>query len=697
MPKILKAARPFKMSLSLSVLKHLGLNLYSNVPAVLSEVVANSWDADAQNVWITLDADRDTIVIEDDGHGMSMAEINSKYLCVGFDKLENDGRVTPRFKRPAMGRKGIGKLSLFSIADVIELYTAKSGKRHGLRMSAPDILKQIKMHSDRPYFPTPIKVSGFDRTAGTRIVISRPKKRLSQAVDALRKRVARRFSVIGDSHDFSVWLNGAQISVSDRDYFHKLQYVWWYGDADTRYAEHCTKVKPGGSFRRLSEIDVDGSTVKISGWIGTVESSGDLKDGEENLNRITVLVRGKVALEDLLTSFNEGGVYTKYLIGEIEADFLDDDRKADIATSNRQQIIEDDPRFVGLRAFVSQELKNIENRWSDLRNEEGTSKALQIPAIKNWFDSLSAGLRPKAERLFGKINQIAHSSDERRELLKHAVLAFEALSLREELDRLETITPDNLSEFTELFSNLDDLEATLYYQIVRERLAVIEKLQDDVTENAKEKVLQTHLFSHLWLLDPSWERATDGTEHMERSVKRMFKDLDVELSEDERRSRLDIKYKTAASKHIIVELKRSDRVLATEDVLKQCRKYKKALRKVLDVAGHQHEPIEVVCVVGRQLSDWETPSDREQSRLSLAAQDIRVVLYSELIEHAQQSYGAYLESKKRLGRIRDVIVRLDDAEPAVQTKDRTRSPTPARGHKPSTRMKKKRSKLMRKT
>ena len=35
--------RPLVMKLSLNVLQHLGLNLYSNVPAVLSEVVANAF------------------------------------------------------------------------------------------------------------------------------------------------------------------------------------------------------------------------------------------------------------------------------------------------------------------------------------------------------------------------------------------------------------------------------------------------------------------------------------------------------------------------------------------------------------------------------------------------------------------------------------------------------------------------------
>lgn len=68
----------FIMSLSLNVLNHLGINLYSNIPAVLSEIVANSWDADATRVDITISDDE--IVIKDDGCGMSAEDINNKFL-----------------------------------------------------------------------------------------------------------------------------------------------------------------------------------------------------------------------------------------------------------------------------------------------------------------------------------------------------------------------------------------------------------------------------------------------------------------------------------------------------------------------------------------------------------------------------------------------------------------------------------------
>ena len=70
----------FRMTISLNVLEHLGINLYSNVPSVLSEIVANAWDADASMVRITWDRSADLIVIQDDGTGMTPEDINERFL-----------------------------------------------------------------------------------------------------------------------------------------------------------------------------------------------------------------------------------------------------------------------------------------------------------------------------------------------------------------------------------------------------------------------------------------------------------------------------------------------------------------------------------------------------------------------------------------------------------------------------------------
>jgi hypothetical protein len=45
----------FKFNISLSVLNHLGRNLYRNFITTLGEAISNSWDADANNVWIEID------------------------------------------------------------------------------------------------------------------------------------------------------------------------------------------------------------------------------------------------------------------------------------------------------------------------------------------------------------------------------------------------------------------------------------------------------------------------------------------------------------------------------------------------------------------------------------------------------------------------------------------------------------------
>ena len=76
--------RKLVMRMSLDVLRHLGINLYSNVPAALSETVANAWDADAENVKIELDKENDVIVIEDNGIGMTRDQVIDRFLLVGY-------------------------------------------------------------------------------------------------------------------------------------------------------------------------------------------------------------------------------------------------------------------------------------------------------------------------------------------------------------------------------------------------------------------------------------------------------------------------------------------------------------------------------------------------------------------------------------------------------------------------------------
>ena len=39
--------RPFEMDFDIATIKHLGLQMYSTLPPVIGELVANAWDANA--------------------------------------------------------------------------------------------------------------------------------------------------------------------------------------------------------------------------------------------------------------------------------------------------------------------------------------------------------------------------------------------------------------------------------------------------------------------------------------------------------------------------------------------------------------------------------------------------------------------------------------------------------------------------
>lgn len=187
---------PYRMSISLNVLNHLGLNLYSNTPSVLAEVIANAWDADASTVDVEFDIRRKTIRITDDGEGMTLEDINGKYLYVGYQR-RGDGRSHTKKGRRPMGRKGIGKLSLFSIANRFMVHSRASGKKmEGFVMDAAEIRAMIQSEDPSEvnrYVPTRVSADTGIAEHGTIIEISDLRKeRLTQAsISGLRKRIAR--------------------------------------------------------------------------------------------------------------------------------------------------------------------------------------------------------------------------------------------------------------------------------------------------------------------------------------------------------------------------------------------------------------------------------------------------------------------------------------------------------------------------
>ena len=661
----------YEMSISLGILDHLGLNLYSNTPAVISEVIANAWDADATRVEITLDTNEHSITVTDNGHGMDVDEINSRYLLVGYRRRDEQGPSTPNGRKP-MGRKGIGKLSLFSIAQKIFVHTKKAGSDpEAFLMDALEIRRTVEAQeaaaresgeSGTPrYFPKPVSFdeASYAGDSGTTVKITRLKMNLTGAsVAGLRKRIARRFGLLAD--DFEIVVNDTPVGFSDRDYFGKARFIFQYGDYD--YATHCQNLDRSDNnrqplaFPRESRFRAEGVTDsagehEIKGWIAIARHSNDLDDRtgdhDDNLNKITILMRGKVAQEDILQEYRLGGMITKFIFGEIHADFLDVDNDDDIATTSRQHLAEDHPRYVALKNFIEGELRFIWSETNTLKERREFETAIgSNPHVKQWYDNLgAASLKRSARSVFRGID-VANMDDEHRHgFYATAVLAFEHLKMKYALEEINHVDDANIDAFLNWLADMDAIEASRYLEIVRERLVIIDELERRVDEDEYEKILQKYIFDHLWLLDPAWERATQY-ENMEERIQNAIDRVQIRNKEE---VRPDIRYRRISGMHVIIELKRpsvSIRKTAIED---QVNDYIAAVRQ--DIGQDPEEgryPIESICLLGKLPIGWNDNETRKRDEESLRGYGIRVMTYVELINRARSAYAKFAEAKASL-------------------------------------------------
>ncbi len=644
----------YKMTVDLNVLEHLGINLYSNIAAVLTEAVANAWDADAEKVEINVDSETKFIEIKDDGVGMSIGDMNDKYLRVGYRRREEDpktGQWTEK-ERPVMGRKGLGKLSLFSIANVIEVQSAKNGEAHGLRMTVDGIHESVK-NKEKHYSPEPLPQDQIDVTNGTVIRLRDVKRqRLGRGTTALRKRLARRFSVIGEKYGFQIFINGEPISPADRGDLSIVQFLWSFGDK-TPYISSAGQLMDSESLpARLVDWDNDWA---VRGWIGTSRFPKQLdSDDAGNLNSIVVFARGRLIHENILDKLNDGRLYTKYLTGQIEADFLDSDDAPDIATSDRQRINEDDPRYTRLISFLKTQLTQIEKRWNEWRRLHEVEKAKEIsPALVDWLNLLPEGFRKSAETLIAKLSALPFDREEDRLLMyKHGILAFERMKLRGSADELAKNVND-ISKLLAILADRDSLEASLYRDIVKSRLDAIKDFQGMADDNAKEKVLHKYLFDHLWLLDPAWERATASAVMETRLTDEGV--ITDDMTEREKLGRVDIAYRTNAGKHIIVELKRVQRKMRLLELQEQGQTYVDKLKKILLAQNEGSPNIEVVFVLGRPIDEEGDNPERLKSSMAAVSPGSRIIHYDTLIKGAQEAYFEFLEKGKELDKLEKIV------------------------------------------
>lgn len=657
------------LSLDMNVLNHLGIGLYSSTPAVVTEMIANAWDADATLVDIKIDSTKDEITIIDNGHGMDFNDIQTKFLRVGYarrDDPNGKGHFTASGTRRVMGRKGIGKLAMFSLGQIIDVYSIKQGENPiGGRVDVKKLQQSIASGMTTPYqlesLPADVVLP---HTTGTIIVLRSLNAQTNKTEAYLRPRLARRFSILDPKNSFEVHLNNKPIVKEDRGFYKDVQFFWTF---DSKTSDElkvlCTTLHKFDNNECIEFVDPQlASTLPyciLSGYIATVDQPKKLKALDSNINEISIFANGRVFQEDMLGELGNSKIFNSYIVGEIHADFLDSD-DTDRATASREAIKRDDPLVVALRAKLSTVLKQIEDKWDEWRREIGyINQPDSIPAITEWLETLTDSRDKKlANKLLTSIantqlnNNEEADAKQKKELYKSTIVSFEKLKSRNLLDKLDSVTSVLSPEFNSIFTSLSDVEETMFHDITSSRLEVIKGFKNIVDAQSLEKVAQRYLFDNLWLLDPSWDRVS-GNAQMEVDLTAYLKTVPFEHDSG---ARLDITYKATTGRHKIIELKRPGLTsLDPYALLKQAKKYHDATTSYYkshpDVLG-------VIPAIDIFLILEKDAFLDEQFIGMLREVNTRVLTYKGLIANAEKSYAEYLKLHTSASRIDTILSKI---------------------------------------
>ena len=154
------------------------------------------------------------------------------------------------------------------------------------------------------------------------------------------------------------------------------------------------------------------------------------------------------------------------------------------------------------------------------------------------------------------------------------------------------------------------------------------------------------------------DRGTEGPV-VEKAFKTQFDIIDAGLTQEERDARLDIRYKKASNKHLIIELKRGNRVVKTDELSAQVRKYFSATTKIMSTFD-MAEPFEIIVLLGQHLDGEEfNQTIYEATKRSLKEYNCRIMYYDELLRNAENLYSDFLEKNKNLSTLSDLINELD--------------------------------------
>ena len=628
--------KPYEMKFDVGTIKHLGLQMYSTLPPVIGELVANGWDANATKIEITIpdtqiDEQTSEIIICDNGIGMSDEDVREKYLRIGRDRREKEqsDETPPPLKRKIMGRKGIGKLSAFGIAKEIVVESVKDGTVSHFRMNYDELLKKAEERIiELPQLPATGTVSKGTKIT-LRYITKFKNRRIS--IGIIRRGLARRFAVIGTQQNFEVVINGSPISPEDRDLKRLLEkdmngepYLWEYDNKEIKSATGWT----------------------VSGWIGALNRTTPDIDGIDR--GIVLMARGKLVQEPFDFNTVVGQQFAlSYLIGELNVEFVDE--VEDTIGTTRNSLVWDTDANIALMEWGQKEINRIAREWARKRREDNEQQ-LESNASYRRFREQAGEIDNRralslADRLVRQaINKNPTADANQLEPLIQMCLDFlEFDTFWEIAENIETTEFRDVETLTRLFREWEIVEAKEMARVTNGRIKTIEKLQKLIETNALEvPTLHDFLKEFPWVIDPRWTLVDDEVRYTEL-LRNQFPENDDVPDENKR---IDFLCVGEDTNLVVVEIKRPQ-LKASVEALDQIEEYVSFTRDQIQRTTDpncQYKQVTGYLLCGDLVDTYQVRGKRD----NLANAQIYVRRYGDLLSMVKQAHAEFLERYNKL-------------------------------------------------
>ena len=314
------ATSTIRVTFDKSHLVTIGEKLYGESLELLRELIANSYDADAENVWIEVRPEK--ITVRDDGSGMDESGIH-EFFKIGSQNKKM-APVSPRYRRPRVGQFGIGKFAVLSACKRFRIFTQRDG------FAGEVVFDKNTWEKEEDVWNLPFESKSWNplRGNGTTVILEELSREFT--LPDIERFIRERLPLTAPH--FSIYLNGKHVTPT---------YV------------------PGRKFPV--------SVGTRFGWITGELIIPNIAPKKSSETGVECVVRGVVICR---SDFGLDIPVMRQLKGRVTADFVP-------ITSDRSRFITDTPEYEVFVKAMEKEIRRVGKEARDLAEKRARQKADQ--------------------------------------------------------------------------------------------------------------------------------------------------------------------------------------------------------------------------------------------------------------------------------------------------------------------------------